>query len=160
VPWTADTIPPELTAILDARAGKEHSATGAVRSCLAEILNAYDELRSGSAPRVPTLRCPACGHPDTTMRSCAGGYSIGWGMCLGEHGSHQLSLPDEGLASRPELVAYVREVLEHNTVMRPEKDYITTERLATNMLYSILHRLRIDQVLPVADDTDEETADA
>lgn len=53
MPWTADTIPPELTAILDARAGKEHSATGAVRSCLAEILEEYDRLRAGqSAPRV------------------------------------------------------------------------------------------------------------
>lgn len=63
----------------------------------------------------------------------------------------RISLPDEGWASRPELVAYITEVLEHNTVMRPEKDYITPERLATNMLYSILHRLDIDQQLPTGD---------
>lgn len=46
MPWTADTIPPELAAILDERAGQEHSPGGAVRSCLAEILNRYDELRT------------------------------------------------------------------------------------------------------------------
>jgi hypothetical protein len=44
--WTAESLPPELTAILDAQAGKVHSATGAVRSCLADVLNAYDELRT------------------------------------------------------------------------------------------------------------------
>jgi hypothetical protein len=64
----------------------------------------------------------------------------------------RISLPDEGFASRPELVQYITAVLEHNTVMRPEKDYITPERLATNMLYSILHRLDIDQQLPQATD--------
>jgi len=64
----------------------------------------------------------------------------------------RLSLPDDGDASRPELVDYVRQVLEHNTIMRPEKDYITPERLATNMVYSILYRLGIDQTLPQADD--------
>jgi len=68
----------------------------------------------------------------------------------------RLSLPDDGLASRPEIVEYVRLVLEHNTVMRPEKDYITTERLATNMVYSILHRLGIDQTLPQAADEDDD----
>lgn len=60
----------------------------------------------------------------------------------------RVSLPDIGFGSRPELVAYITEVLEHNTVMRPEKDYITPERLASNMLYSILHRLGIEQQLP------------
>jgi hypothetical protein len=48
-PWTAKTIPPELTAILDAQAGKLHSPTGAVRSCLADILNRYDDLRDDAA---------------------------------------------------------------------------------------------------------------
>lgn len=68
----------------------------------------------------------------------------------------RISLPDEGLASRPELVQYIKEVLEHNTVMRPEKDYLTTERLASNMLYSILHRLDIEQRLPI-DDTEDDS---
>ena len=57
----------------------------------------------------------------------------------------RIALPDDGFGSRPELVAYITEVLEHNTVMRPEKDYITPQRLASNMLYSILHRLGIEQ---------------
>jgi hypothetical protein len=47
--WTAETIPPELTSILDAQAGKVHSAPGAVRSCLADILNRYDDLRDDAA---------------------------------------------------------------------------------------------------------------
>jgi hypothetical protein len=47
--WTAETIPPELTAILDEQASKMHSPTGAVRSCLADILNAYDQYRDGAA---------------------------------------------------------------------------------------------------------------
>jgi len=68
--------------------------------------------------------------------------------------SVRISLPDEGLASRPELVAYITAVLEHNTMMRPEKDYITPERLASNMLYSILHRLDIEQQLPTEVDRD------
>ena len=33
-------------------------------------------------PRVPLLACPKCGEPETTMRWCGGGYSIGWGMCF------------------------------------------------------------------------------
>lgn len=45
--WTAESLPPELVAILDERAGKTHSPNGAVRSCLAEILNAYDAMRAG-----------------------------------------------------------------------------------------------------------------
>lgn len=64
----------------------------------------------------------------------------------------RLSLPDEGAASRAELVQYLREVLEHNTVMRPEKAYLTTERLASNVLFSILHGLDIEQEPPSAPD--------
>lgn len=45
--WTAESLPPELVAILDGQAGRVHSPTGAVRSCLADILNAYDALRAG-----------------------------------------------------------------------------------------------------------------
>lgn len=41
-----------------------------------------------AAPYVPTLRCSMCGHPDTTMRVCEGGYSLGWGMCTAEPQSH------------------------------------------------------------------------
>jgi hypothetical protein len=44
--WTAESLPPELTEILDAQAGKVHSAAGAVRACLADVLNAYDEMRT------------------------------------------------------------------------------------------------------------------
>lgn len=58
----------------------------------------------------------------------------------------RLTLPDEGSASRPELVAYVREVLEHNTVLKPGVCCSGgLEQLANGMLYSILHRLGIDQ---------------
>ena len=46
-PWTAETVPPELVAILDEQAGIVHSATGSVRRCLADILNQYDEMRDG-----------------------------------------------------------------------------------------------------------------
>ena len=42
--WTAESIPPDLVAILDEQAGKQHSPGGSVRRCLADILNAYDEL--------------------------------------------------------------------------------------------------------------------
>jgi ssDNA-binding Zn-finger/Zn-ribbon topoisomerase 1 len=35
-----------------------------------------------AAPRVPNLPCPKCGEPDTTMRWCAGGYSLAHGMCV------------------------------------------------------------------------------
>jgi len=54
--WTAETLPPEPTEILDAQAGKVHSATGAVRSCLADLLNAYDEMKQ----RSEMGRCPTC----------------------------------------------------------------------------------------------------
>lgn len=35
-----------------------------------------------AAPKVPLLPCPKCGEPDTAMRWCAGGYSIGYGHCV------------------------------------------------------------------------------
>lgn len=41
-----------------------------------------------AAPRVPNLPCPKCGTPDTTMRFCDGGYSLSWGMCMGDAGEH------------------------------------------------------------------------
>lgn len=47
--WTAESIPAPLAAILDEQAGKVHSAGGAVRRCLADILNAYDEWRDDAA---------------------------------------------------------------------------------------------------------------
>jgi hypothetical protein len=47
--WTAESLPPELVAILDEQAGRAHSPAGAVRSCLADILNAYDAMRAESA---------------------------------------------------------------------------------------------------------------
>jgi hypothetical protein len=41
-----------------------------------------------AAPRVPDLPCPKCGEPDTSMRFCNGGYSLSWGMCMGDAGEH------------------------------------------------------------------------
>jgi hypothetical protein len=69
--WTAEALPPELVAILDEQAGRVHSPNGAVRRCLADILNAYDELREEAehpaAPDTDKLcccdtgaDCPAC----------------------------------------------------------------------------------------------------
>lgn len=43
--FTGATIPGELVAILDADAGKAHSADGGVRASLARILNAYEQWR-------------------------------------------------------------------------------------------------------------------
>lgn len=47
-PWVPERIPQELIDILDLRAGRQHSRTGSVVSCLAEILTAYDRLRARS----------------------------------------------------------------------------------------------------------------
>jgi hypothetical protein len=43
---TPEEIPPELVGMLDADAGKTHSATGRVLTSLARILTRYDEIRS------------------------------------------------------------------------------------------------------------------
>jgi hypothetical protein len=40
-PTIIDGVPEDLRAILDQAAGKEHSATGPVMACLAEILTAH-----------------------------------------------------------------------------------------------------------------------
>jgi len=45
--WTSENLPPKLVAILDEQAGRVHSPGGAVRQCLADILNAYDAQRTG-----------------------------------------------------------------------------------------------------------------
>lgn len=69
--WTAETLPPELVAILDDRAGRVHSPGGAVRSCLADIINAYDRWREDGERDYPPdtgklcccdtgADCPAC----------------------------------------------------------------------------------------------------
>lgn len=69
--WTAESLPRELVAILDEQAGRAHSPGGAVRRCLAEILNAYDRLREGGERDYPPdtgklcccdtgQDCPAC----------------------------------------------------------------------------------------------------
>lgn len=39
----AEDIPPQYKEILDRMAGREHSATGAVMQCLAEILTLFQE---------------------------------------------------------------------------------------------------------------------
>lgn len=43
---TPAEIPAELIAILDRAAGREHSRTGSVAACLAEILGRYDQLKA------------------------------------------------------------------------------------------------------------------
>lgn len=50
---TGDEIPQELLSILDQAAGKTHSRTGPVVSCLAAILTRYDEMRSPHAREEP-----------------------------------------------------------------------------------------------------------
>jgi hypothetical protein len=42
--WTSENLPTCLVEILDAQAGKLHSPGGAVRRCLADILNVYDGM--------------------------------------------------------------------------------------------------------------------
>lgn len=42
--WAPDNILQDFIDILDERAGKKHSREGSVVSCLAEILNKYDEI--------------------------------------------------------------------------------------------------------------------
>lgn len=42
---TPDEIPQELIDILDKAAGKQHSRTGSVVTCLAEILTRYDQMK-------------------------------------------------------------------------------------------------------------------
>jgi hypothetical protein len=66
--WTAETIPPALSEILDAQADKVHSPTGAVRSCLADILNAYDDLRDGWACALAEEAFAADGYDDQEHR--------------------------------------------------------------------------------------------
>ncbi len=69
--WTAESIPPELVAILDEQAGKQHSPGGSVRRCLADILNAYDEMRaSQTAERIESAPHP-CQEPDNAYCACA-----------------------------------------------------------------------------------------
>lgn len=64
--WTAESLPPELTVILDEQAGRAHSPSGAVRRCLADILNAYDAWREDQERPDPAaeyggdLRAPLC----------------------------------------------------------------------------------------------------
>lgn len=41
---TPDEVPDELKAILDRAAGKDHSATGPVMTCFAEILTAHERM--------------------------------------------------------------------------------------------------------------------
>lgn len=53
---TPEEIPAELIQILDQRAGKEHSRTGSVVSCLAEILTRWEQIR----PHVCPYDCDNC----------------------------------------------------------------------------------------------------
>ena len=61
--WTAETLPPELVAILDEQACRAHSPNGTVRRCLADLLNAYDQLRDRPDPAAEygdNLTAPLC----------------------------------------------------------------------------------------------------
>ena len=44
---TPEEIPPRLKEILDRAAGKDHSATGPVMACLAEILTEHQRMLEG-----------------------------------------------------------------------------------------------------------------
>lgn len=52
----AEDVPPQLRAIVDRAAGREHSAGGAVMRCLAEVLTAHEEMVLARAAR-PRPRC-------------------------------------------------------------------------------------------------------
>lgn len=70
--WTAETLPPELTAILDEQADRVHSPNGAVRRCLADILNAYDQWRD-EPPGPPDTGKLCCCHTGTDCPACLTG---------------------------------------------------------------------------------------
>lgn len=70
--WTAETLPAELTAILDEQAGRAHSPSGAVRRCLADILNAYDQLRD-EPPGPPDTGLLCCCHTGQDCPACLTG---------------------------------------------------------------------------------------
>lgn len=72
--WTAETLPSELTAILDEQAGKMHSPDGSVRRCLADILNAYDDLRDGWACALAEEAFAADGYDDQEHRETVAAF--------------------------------------------------------------------------------------
>lgn len=72
--WTAETLPPVLTVILDEQAGRAHSPSGAVRRCLADILNAYDTWREDQQrPMPPDTGKLCCCHTGTDCPACLTG---------------------------------------------------------------------------------------
>ena len=72
--WTAETLPPVLTVILDEQAGRAHSPSGAVRRCLADILNAYDTWREDQdRPMPPDTGKLCCCHTGTDCAACLTG---------------------------------------------------------------------------------------
>jgi hypothetical protein len=53
---TPEQVPVHLKAILDQRAGKDHSTSGAVMECLAEILTAHEaDLRTEWEAKIQTI---------------------------------------------------------------------------------------------------------
>jgi hypothetical protein len=75
----AASIPAELRAMLDADAGRAHSADGPVLASLARILTRHDEIRSQAAPAAsPALR--ACNLHELirgrSWRGCGGCYDV------------------------------------------------------------------------------------
>ena len=67
-PWSGFLVPQNLKRIVDRAAGKEHSASGPVMACLAEVLAAHEAMvLRRAADRILLVselgmgyRCPAC----------------------------------------------------------------------------------------------------
>jgi hypothetical protein len=69
----AEDIPQELIDILDDRAGRKHSRTGSVITCLAEILTRYDTIKA-AAPNDGMHRNPDwCNHCELPLEPFNGG---------------------------------------------------------------------------------------
>ena len=94
--WTAETIPAALVEILDTQAGKVHSPTGAVRSCLADILNRYDELRDDAA----------CALAEEALEADAG---EDWARLILEDKVREVHERERLVSEHPVLAAQIRE---------------------------------------------------
>ena len=104
--WTAESLPPELVAILDERAGRVHSPNGAVRSCLAEILNAYDAMRAEPADTAELVRLRAENRLLNALRDRPAGQC----SLVRTHAPHRW-LPNRAAGAR-ELAAHLTGVLD------------------------------------------------
>ena len=92
-----EAVPPELAAILDRAAGREHSATGPVMTCLAEILAAHRRMLAERILLVAEigngLRCPRCHGQPASRRWPSGrirSYRCGCGHTWDPNSAHQI----------------------------------------------------------------------